>query len=118
MRDFYLSKRQADRFSKGFFLILLGLLLYAKSLWPGLLFAIGISIALRQYLMGKRLDCLITTAFFGFLGFIVLIGMAFSFLFPFIFIGVGLYLVLKGSSYRGIIRLQQRSSRSTEYKEF
>ncbi len=103
----YLSKRKADNISNGVFLILLGILFYTKAWWPGILFAIGLTFALRQYLTGRRLDFFVTTLFIALLGFITLIGLAFSFLFPLLFIGSGIYLLSREYRYHnGVIRLK------------
>ncbi|CUI17237.1 Conserved putative membrane protein [Candidatus Protochlamydia naegleriophila] len=103
----YLSKRKADNISNGVFLILLGILFYTKAWWPGILFAIAFTFALRQYLTGRRLDFFITIIFIAVLGFITLIGMAFSFLFPLLFIVTGIYLLSREYRYQnGVIRLK------------
>lgn len=90
-----LPKRKADVISNGFFLILLGLLFYTDRWWPGILFAIGLTCALRQYLTGRKLDFLITLLLMGILAFIALAGHLFSGFFPFILVTAGLYLIVK-----------------------
>lgn len=88
-------KRKADMISNGVFLILLGSLFYTGQWWPGILFAVGLTFALRQYLTGRRWDFFVTLVLMGILGVLTLAGKAFSFLFPILLIGAGLYLVMK-----------------------
>lgn len=100
-----LPKRKADTLSNGVFLILLGFLFYTGKWWPGILFALGITFALRQYLTGRKVDFFITLVLVGILGMLTVAGQAFSLLFPLLFIAFGLFLIakecltFKGNSY-------------------
>ena len=105
MKFFILPKRKADTISNGVFLILLGCLFYTGQWWPGILFALGLTFAIRQYLTGRRLNFFITIVLVGVLGVMTLAGQAFSLLFPILFIGAGLFLIAKESlSLRGFDR--------------
>ncbi len=95
MRFPLFPKRKADAISNGVFLILLGLLFYTQQWWPGLLFAIGLSLAIRHYLTGRRVNFFITLMLLGLLGVLTLAGQMFSLLFPILFIGLGVYLIGK-----------------------
>jgi hypothetical protein len=88
-------KRKADIISNGVFLILLGYLFYTGQWWPGILFALGLTFAIRQYLTGRRLDFFLTVIVVGILGVITLAGHIFSSFFPLLLIAGGLYLVAK-----------------------
>ncbi|KIC71913.1 hypothetical protein [Candidatus Protochlamydia amoebophila] len=104
----YLSKRRADNISNGIFLILLGILFYTKMWWPSILFVLGITFGLRQYLMGRRLDFFVTVALVAVLGFITLIGMAFSFFLPILLMGTGFYLIWREYSFHnGVVHLKR-----------
>lgn len=91
----HFPKRKADIISNGVFLILLGFLFYTGQWWPGILFALGITFAIRQYLTGRRFDFFLTVLVVGVLGVITLAGHIFSGFFPLLFIAAGLYLVAK-----------------------
>ncbi len=91
----HFPKRKADTISNGVFLILLGFLFYTGQWWPGILFALGLTFAIRQFLTGRQLDFLLTIVVIGLLGAITLAGHVFSIFFPLLFIGAGIYLVAK-----------------------
>lgn len=92
-------KRKADTISNGVFLILLGYLFYTGQWWPGILFTLGLTFAIRQYLTGRRLDFFLTVIFVGVLGVITLAGYIFSSFFPLLFIAAGFYLIAKETLY-------------------
>lgn len=91
----HFPKRKADTLSNGVFLILLGFLFYTGQWWPGILFALGLTFAIRQYLTGRYLDFILTIVVIGLLGAITLAGHVFSVFFPLLFIGAGIYLIAK-----------------------
>lgn len=91
----HFPKRKADTVSNGIFLILLGCLFYTGYWWPGILFALGLTFAIRQYLTGKLLDFFVTVIIVGILGIITLAGHIFSFFFPLLFVAIGIYLIAK-----------------------
>lgn len=88
-------KRKAEAISNGIFLILLGILIHTGQWWPGIIFALGLCYALRQYLTGRRFNFLLTVAIIGIFGFLTLTTALFSSLFPLLFIFSGFYLVAK-----------------------
>src|SRR5262245_22916953 len=90
-----LPKKKAYAISNGVFLILLGLLFYTGQWWPGILFVIGATFAIRQYLIGHRIEFLITLILIALLGIFSLTGHATSLLFPFGLIVLGLCLIIK-----------------------
>ncbi|WP_068468264.1 hypothetical protein [Candidatus Protochlamydia phocaeensis] len=110
----FMPKRKADSISNGIFLILLGVLFYTGAWWPGILFAIGLSFALRQFLTGKRSNFFITLVLLGLLSIITLAGMAFSLLFPLLFVLFGIYLILREYVYISGQRLHFRSFHANE----
>jgi predicted membrane protein len=66
MAKVYLSKRKAHALSFALFLIALAILTWVKSWWPGIMLAVGLPLALRQYLLGRIYDTVITLfVFFG-----------------------------------------------------
>ncbi len=96
-----LPKRKADTVANGIFLILLGVLFYTGQWWPGILFALGLTFAVKQYLTGRRLNFFITIVFIGILGLLTLSGKVFSLFFPVLLIAVGIYLIVKECVPRG-----------------
>lgn len=54
------TKRRAKAISLALFLIGLAILTYTHAWWPGIMLAIGIPLALRQYLLGRRYDMAIS----------------------------------------------------------
>ncbi len=88
-------KRKADAISNGVFLVMLGVLFYTGQWWPGILFALGLTFAVRQYLTGRRVNFFITVMLVGVLGLMTLAGHAFSLFFPFLFIAVGVFIIAK-----------------------
>ena len=87
------SKRKADAIANGFFLILIGILFYTDQWWPGILFAIGISLGIRQYLTGRRFDLFVTIFSIGILTLVIIAGSFLSNFFPILFVAAGLYLI-------------------------
>ena len=59
-----MSKRKAHSLSFVVFLIGLAIMTYFKYWWPGIMLAVGLPIALRQYLLGKRFDMIVSLIVF------------------------------------------------------
>ncbi len=111
------SKRKVDTIANGVFLVLLGILFYTNQWWPGILFALGLTFAIRQYLRGRRLNFLIILTLIALLAVLTLAGQVFSLLFPFIFIGIGLYLIAKECFPRREFLNKDQSSNSQDFKK-
>ncbi len=90
-----LPKRKADSISNGVFLVLLGILFYTGHWWPDILFALGLTFAIRQYLTGRRLNFFITIVLVGLLGVVTLIGQAYSLAVPLLLMAAGIFLIAK-----------------------
>ena len=58
------SRKKAQTLSTALFLIGLGLLIFTENWWPGIMLAVGIPLALRQYLLGRTYDTYITLLVF------------------------------------------------------
>lgn len=91
----HFPKRKADTISNGIFLIMLGILFYTRQWWPGILFALGLTLAVRQMLSGRRLEFFVTVIILAILGLVTLAGHVFSMFFPLLFIVIGIYLIAK-----------------------
>lgn len=60
------SMKTAKAFSLALFLVGLALLTYIRTWWPGIMLAIGLPLALRQYLVGRKYDmCVSLFVFIG-----------------------------------------------------
>ncbi|MFI0434935.1 MAG: hypothetical protein ACH350_04300 [Parachlamydiaceae bacterium] len=88
-------KKKADIISNGLFLIFLGFLFYTGQWWPGILFALGFTFAVRQYLTGRRVDFFLTLLVVAILGFITFAGNIFANLLPLLLIIGGGLVVIK-----------------------
>lgn len=90
-----MSRRKADAISNGIFFILLGVLFYTNAWWPGILIAIGVTFALRQFLTGRTIDFFITVGILTFIVAVSFAGFAFSILMPLLFVLGGLYIIIR-----------------------
>ena len=58
------SRKKAQALSTALFLFGLALLLLSDLWWPGIMLAVGLPLALRQYLLGRSYDMLVTLLVF------------------------------------------------------
>lgn len=58
------SKKKAQALSTALFLIGLATLIFTDAWWPGIMLIIGIPLALRQYLLGRSYDMMMTLLVF------------------------------------------------------
>ena len=54
------SKKKAQALSTALFLIGLAILIFTQDWWPGIMLAVGLSLGLRQHLLGRTYDMCIT----------------------------------------------------------
>ncbi len=66
-----MSRKKAHVISFLFFIVGIGILLLMKSWWPSIALVLGISIAVRQYLLGRMFDMIVSL--FIFLGIFITI---------------------------------------------
>ncbi len=64
MTQLLVSRNKAKTISIAIFLIALAIVSYTGNWWPGIMLAIGIPLALKQYLLGHKYDVLITLIVF------------------------------------------------------
>lgn len=86
------SKKKAENFSAGIFLILLAILAYTQFWWPGIVAALGLALVIRQVFNGKIYDAFISLIVFGGVFFTVQYNLAWM---PVLFILAGIYLLFK-----------------------
>lgn len=90
-----MSRRKADAISNGIFFILLGILFYTNAWWPGILIAIGVTFALRQFLTGRAIDFFVTLGILAFIIAVSFAGFTFSILMPLLFVLGGIYIIIR-----------------------
>lgn len=89
------SQRKAQVLSFALFLIGIGILFFIESWWPGIVLVVGIPMALKQYLLGRKWDMAISL--FVFIGIFVTVqfDIPWKLLLPILFVIGGFYLFLK-----------------------
>lgn len=90
-----MSKRKAHSLSFVIFLIGLAIITYFKYWWPGIMPGIGLPIALRQYLLGKRFDMIISLVVFLGVFITVQFSIKWEIILPVLFTIGGLYVFFK-----------------------
>ena len=95
MSDLVVCQKKAKRFAFALFLIGLAILSYIGIWWPGIMLAIGIPLAIKQYLLGKRYDVAITL--FVFVGVFVTVQyeIEWKILLPVLFTVGGIYILCR-----------------------
>jgi predicted membrane protein len=58
------SRKRAHTFASALFLLGLAILIFTDAWWPGIMLVIGIPFALRQYLLGRTYDMMISLVVF------------------------------------------------------
>lgn len=58
------SKKKAQALSTALFLIGLATLIFTEAWWPGIMLIVGLPLALRQYLLGRTYDMMMTLLVF------------------------------------------------------
>lgn len=58
------SRKKAQALSTALFLIGLASLIFTDAWWPGIMIVIGLPLALRQYLLGRSYDMIVTLVVF------------------------------------------------------
>lgn len=94
-----LTKRKADAFSNGAFLIGLGILLFTGAWWPGILLVLWVSLFLRQYLTGRLYDAFLSTVILVGLFLVSFIKINWSVIIPVLFVIGGIYLIFREYFY-------------------
>lgn len=89
------SKRRAKALSVALFLVGLAIVAYLKAWWPGIMLAVGIPLALRQYLLDRHYDMGVTL--FVFVGVFVTVqfNISWEVLLPVLFGIGGIYILFR-----------------------
>lgn len=90
-----ISKKRAKTISVALFLIGLAIVSYLAAWWPGIMLAVGIPLALRQYLLGRHYDMGISL--FVFVGVFVTVqfNISWEILLPVLFAIGGIYILCR-----------------------
>lgn len=99
MSPLHFSRRKASALSTGIFLIILGILAYTDSWWPGMLIALWGLLASRQFLTGRIYDLMITTAMLIGLFFVYYLKIDWSVLMPVLLVTGGIYVIFREYYY-------------------
>lgn len=90
-----MSKRKAHALSFALFLIGLAILTYIKIWWPAIMLVIGIPLALRQYLLGRTYDMIISLIVFLGVFITVQFSIKWDILLPILFTIGGIYIFFR-----------------------
>jgi predicted membrane protein len=90
-----MSRRKAHSLSFAVFLIGLALVAYFKYWWPGIMLAVGIPIAIRQYFLGKIFDMIVSLVVFIGVFVTVQFQIKWDIILPVLFTIGGLYIFFK-----------------------
>src|SRR5687767_7585211 len=89
------SRKRAQAFSLALLFLGLAIIIFLQAWWPGILLAVGLPLALRQYLLGRTYDMCLSLVIFG-LGFItVQFDISWQILLPVLFVIGALYIFLR-----------------------
>jgi 4-hydroxybenzoate polyprenyltransferase len=90
----HVSRKRAKAFSAALFLVGLASLTFL-GWWPGIMLVIGLSLALRQFLLGHHYDMVVTLLVFGG-GFLTLaFSIPWNFFLPTIFVLGAIYILVR-----------------------
>ena len=89
------SQKRAKVFANTIFLIGLAIVIYLHSYWPGLLLVLGTSLALKQYLLGRFHDMMLTLVIYITSFIIAGLHIAWDILIPVLLVLGGIYVLCK-----------------------
>lgn len=89
------SKKRAKNLSVALFLIGLAIVSYLEAFWPGIMLAVGIPLALRQYLLGRNYDMCVSLFVFVGVFITVQFNISWEVLLPVLFGIGGIYILFR-----------------------
>lgn len=89
------SKKRAKSISSALFLVGLGIVGFTGTWWPGIMLAIGLPLALRQYLLGKSYDVFVTLLIFVGVFVSAQFNASWEFLLPVVLVTGGIYVFFR-----------------------
>lgn len=109
MANRIVSKKKAEAISNGALLISLGILFYTNAWWPGILLAIWLTLAIRQYLSGRTYDLLISSTILIGLFLISFFNVNWSLLMPILLVIGGIYIIFREYFFAGATDEEDKS---------
>lgn len=89
------SQRRAKAIASSLFLVGLAIVSFTESWWPGMMIVIGVPLALRQFLLGRIYDAILSLVIFGGVFFVSGFNVSWEVLLPVLFIIGALYLLIR-----------------------
>lgn len=89
------SKKRAKTLSVALFLIGIAIISFLHSFWPGIMLAVGLPLALRQYLLGRPYDMFVSLFVFVGVFITVQFNISWEVLLPVLFGTGGIYLLFR-----------------------
>ncbi|MBM3193847.1 MAG: hypothetical protein FJZ59_06430 [Chlamydiae bacterium] len=90
-----MSIRRAKNLSSALFLIGLAIISLTNSWWPGIMLVIGIPLALRQFLLGRKYDAILSLVIFCGAFIVATFDVSWQILLPVLFIMGAVYILIK-----------------------
>ena len=90
-----MSKKRSRTLSFALFLIGIAILIFFDDWWPGIMLVIGLPLALREYLQGRRYDALVTLIVFVGVYVTVEFQIAWKILLPILFTIGGIFIFFR-----------------------
>ena len=110
-----MSRKKAHALSFALFLIGLAILTFTKSWWPSIMLVVGLPLALRQYLLGRMYDMIITLVVFIGVYITVQFQIKWDILLPVLFTIGGIYIFFR--EFFGPKKISEREKEEEKNKE-
>lgn len=89
------SQRRAEAISSSLFLVGLAIVFLTQSFWPGMMLVVGIPLALRQYLLGRTYDALLSLVIFGGVFCVSGLDISWEIILPVLFVTAAIYTIIR-----------------------
>ncbi len=89
------SQKRAKAVSASIFLVGLGIISFTNILWPGIMLVIGIPLAIRQYMLGKTYDAIVSLVIFVGAFIVSSCNVSWEIILPIIFFTSAIYILVR-----------------------
>ncbi len=89
------SQKRAEAISSSLFLVGLAIVFLTQSFWPSMMLVIGIPLALRQYLLGRTYDALLSLVIFGGVFCVSGLDISWEIILPVLFVTAAIYTIAR-----------------------
>ncbi|MDR3623938.1 MAG: hypothetical protein P4L16_02225 [Chlamydiales bacterium] len=110
----FISLQKATSISAGIFFLVLAVIAYFDNWWPGIIIPIGTAIVVRQLLLKKFYDAIVSFAIFA--GIFVTLQWQLSWL-PVLFVIAGIYILFRTSLFTTEDEVEEEEEVQTEIEE-